>query len=60
MAEYFGITDPAHATAISLFQITCTLLVLEPTIDHIVLMKIMDDYQEDVGSALMDVEKNDS
>jgi hypothetical protein len=55
-----GITDPAHATAISLFQITCTLLVLEPTIDHIVLMKIMDDYQEDVGSALMDVEKNDS
>lgn len=55
-----GMTDPAHATAISLYQITCTLLVLEPTLDHIVLMKIMDDYQKDVGGAFMEVEKNDS
>jgi len=55
-----GMTDPAHATAISLCQITCTLLVLEPTLDHIILMKIMDDYQKDVGAAFMDIEKKDS
>lgn len=54
-----GMTHPAHATAISLYQITCTLLVLEPTLDHIVLMKIMDDYQEDVGNAFMQIEKDD-
>ena len=55
-----GMTDPAHATAISLCQITCTLLVLEPTLDHIFLMKIMKDYQEDVGNAFMAIEQNDS
>jgi len=55
-----GMTDPAHATAISLCQITCALLVLEPTIDHIVLIKIMDDYQEDVGNAFLDIQRNDS
>lgn len=55
-----GITDPAHATAISLYQITSTLLVLEPTLDHIVLMKIMDEYQEDVGNAFLEIDKNDS
>jgi len=55
-----GMTDPAHATAISLYQITSTLLVLEPTLDHIVLMKIMDEYQEDVGNAFLEIDKNDS
>lgn len=55
-----GMTDPAHATAISLCQITCSLLVLEPTIDHIVLMKIIDDYQEDIGNAFLDIQRNDS
>jgi hypothetical protein len=53
-------TDPAHATAISLYQITCTLLMIEPTLDHIVIMKIMDDYQKDVGDAFMEIEKNHS
>ncbi len=55
-----GMTDPAHATAISLYQITSTLLVLEPTLDHIVLMKIMDEYQEEVGNAFLEIDKNDS
>lgn len=53
-----GMTDPSHATAISLYQITSTLLVLEPTFDHIVLMKIMDEYQENVGNAFLEIDKN--
>lgn len=52
-----GMTDPAHGTAISLSQITCTLLVLEPTLDHIVIMKIIDEFQEDVGDAFIEVEQ---
>jgi hypothetical protein len=44
-----GMTDPAHATAISLGQITCTILMLHPTIDHIVLMNTILDFQVQVG-----------
>ncbi|MFT6835307.1 MAG: hypothetical protein ACJA0H_001343 [Francisellaceae bacterium] len=44
-----GMTDPAHATAISLSQITCTILMLHPTLDHIVLMNIIRDFQDQVG-----------
>jgi len=55
-----GMTDPAHATAISLSQITCALLMLDPTLDHIVLMKVADEFQKDVGNAFLEVEKNDS
>lgn len=54
-----GMTDPAHATAISLCQVTCALLALEPTLDHIVLMKIMGDYQDDIGNAFISVESGD-
>ena len=43
-----GMTDPAHSTAISLSQITCTILTLHPTIYHIVLMKIIRDFQAQV------------
>ncbi len=55
-----GMTDPAHATAISLNQITCALLMLEPTLDHIVIMKIADEFQNDVGEAFLEIERNDS
>nr|WP_320048705.1 DUF5677 domain-containing protein [uncultured Desulfuromonas sp.] len=52
-----GMTDPAHATAISLSQITCTLLMLQPTLDHIVIIKISDEFQEDVGRAFLESEQ---
>jgi hypothetical protein len=52
-----GMTDPAHATAISLSQITCALLMLEPTLDHIVIMGIADEFQEDVGDAFIEIER---
>ncbi|MDA3896208.1 MAG: DUF5677 domain-containing protein, partial [Desulfobacteraceae bacterium] len=51
-----GMTDPAHATAISLSQITCALLMLEPTLDHIVIMKITDEFQKDVGDVFLKIE----
>ena len=55
-----GMTDPAHATAISLTQITSALLVLEPTLDHIVLMKIAREFQEDIGKAFLEIDQTNS
>ncbi|AKM86249.1 hypothetical protein JGT16_01975 [Enterobacter hormaechei] len=53
-----GMTDPAHATAISLMQITTTLLSLEPTLDHIVVTKIIQEYTDDIGAAFVKVDKS--
>lgn len=52
-----GMTDPAHAAAISLAQITCTTLMLHPTFDHVVTMKIIDEFQKDIGDALLSASK---
>lgn len=51
-----GMTDPAHSTALSLVQTTTNLLVLEPTIDHIVVMKIIGDMSHEIGDAFLEVE----
>lgn len=48
-----GMTNPAHAAAISLSQITIALLMLKPTFDHVVLMKIISEFQEDIGVAFL-------
>ncbi|MBN3190013.1 hypothetical protein H4F64_07345 [Pectobacterium brasiliense] len=52
-----GMTDPAHATAISLMQITVTVLFLKPTIDHIVISKIIQDYSDEVGNIFLKIDK---
>lgn len=52
-----GMTDPAHATAISLCQVTSTLLILKPTLDHIIVMKIMIDFENEVGEAFLKVDR---
>lgn len=55
-----GMTDPAHAAAISLCQVTATLLMLKPNIDHIVVARIMLDYARKVGQSFLDVERETS
>jgi len=50
-----GMTDPAHATALSLCQITSSLLTLKPTLNHIILMNIISDYEEEVGQSFLDI-----
>ena len=51
-----GMTDPSHATAISICQATTTLLVLKPTLDHIVLIKIISELEDEVGQAFLEGE----
>ncbi|MBI6201439.1 DUF5677 domain-containing protein [Providencia rettgeri] len=53
-----GMTDPAHATAISLMQATVTLLCLKPTIDHIVISKIIQDYSDEVGNIFLKIDND--
>lgn len=55
-----GMTDPAHAAAISLCQITSTLLTLRPTLDHIIIMKIISDYENEIGQAFLKVDCENS
>lgn len=50
-----GMTDPAHATAISLCQATISLLALNPTLDHIVVMNIGSEMVEEIGQVFLDV-----
>ena len=52
-----GMTDPAHASAISLAQITTTLLNIEPNIDRLVILNIILEMQEEVGQAFLQCEK---
>ncbi|ARS52301.1 DUF5677 domain-containing protein [Kushneria konosiri] len=55
-----GMTDPAHATAISLYQITTTLLCLKPALDHIVMCKIAGEYEQAVGDTFLRISQSKS
>ena len=51
----FGLADPGHSTAISLLQITTTLLATEPVLDCVVTMKILAELTDEVGEAFLKV-----
>jgi hypothetical protein len=51
-----GMTDPAHSTAISLSQLTCTLLFSATNIDGIVITKILLSLSDEIGGELVSCE----
>lgn len=53
-----GMTEPAHATAISLLQVTSTLLTYKPSIDTIVLMQIASKYSDNIGREFLNLSRN--
>lgn len=56
-----GMTDPAHATALSLMQVTLNLLKIEPNIDHIVLMNLLKEFSDEIGETFLRISrKSDS
>jgi len=55
-----GMTDPAHATAISLAQVTSTLLALEPNIDRVVELTIIQKMEEEIGQLFLECDKSSS
>jgi hypothetical protein len=48
-----GMTDPAHSTAISLLQLTCTLLLSEPNLDGIVMTKMLAALTDEIGDSFV-------
>ena len=53
----FGFTDPAQGTAISLGFITVTLLTTKPTIDNLVLCRIISKFESEIGDEFLKVQK---
>lgn len=52
-----GFTDPAHGTAISLLQITTTLLKLNFNLDHLSLCYVLSSLAEEIGSTFLSIQK---
>jgi hypothetical protein len=46
-----GLADPGHGTALSLSQITITLLTMKPNIDRLVICQILARLEDEVGEA---------
>ncbi|WP_129267503.1 DUF5677 domain-containing protein [Bradyrhizobium betae] len=53
-----GFTDPIHMTAISLNQVTSSLLIVRPTVDNIVFLQIISDLSDELGEVAFEVEKH--
>lgn len=51
-----GLTEPGHGTAISLMQITNSLLVTRPNIDRLVICRVLLRLEQEVGDAFREVE----
>lgn len=52
-----GFTDPIQMTAISLNHVTSTLLLIRPTVDNIIFVKIVSDLADEMGTVALEVEK---
>ena len=50
-----GLADPGHSTAISLLQLTTTLLATKSVLDCVVTMKILAELTKEVGEAFLKV-----
>ena len=50
-----GLADPAHSTAISLMQLTTTLLSTKSFLDCVVTMKVLSELTDEIGQAFLQV-----
>jgi hypothetical protein len=57
-ASNTGFTDPAHSTAISLLQVTTTMLVTRPSADASVLCQILQILQDEVGNEFLTIQRS--
>lgn len=52
----YGFADPAHGAAISLTQVTVALLNTRPTIDHLVILTILQKLQAEIGDEFLRIQ----
>jgi len=50
-----GMVAPAHSLAISLMLTTCNLLLIEPNIDVYVFMKILHEFEKQIGEIFLNI-----
>lgn len=53
----FGLTDPAHASALSLMQSTCTILNMSPTNENLITMYCLRKLCDEIGDAFLQVSR---
>ena len=53
----YGLTDPAHGMAISLTQITASLLTLKPNINGILVLQTLLKLEQEIGEEFLRVQK---
>ncbi|MBU1298085.1 MAG: hypothetical protein KJ963_06845 [Bacteroidetes bacterium] len=51
----YGLADPAHGTTLSLLQITSALLTHKTNMDHLVVLKILFEYEKEIAKAFEEV-----
>ena len=49
-----GLADPGHSAALSLAQITISLLTHNPNLDRLVICQIIFKLQDEIGAAFLD------
>lgn len=54
----FGLADPGHCTSISLLQVTVVLCTLEPNLDTLVGLKILDVLVKEIGDLFSEIQSN--
>jgi len=52
-----GLADPGHSTALSLLQVSTALGLLKPTLDSLVLLRILTKLEDEVGEAFMEAHR---
>jgi len=53
-----GFADPAHGTALSLSQVTITLLTMRPNIDRLVFSEVLLMLTDEIGEAFLSIQKS--
>lgn len=53
-----GFADPGHSTAISLLQITASLLTLKPNLDRLSICHILSTLEKEVGGTFLSIQKD--
>ena len=52
-----GFADPGHGTAVSLLQITISLLTLRPNIDRLSICHVLSTLAEEIGAVFLSIQK---
>lgn len=52
-----GLTDQGHAAAISLVQASAPLVILNPTLDNIIALRIMLELEREVGQSFIEAQE---